>query len=193
MTPQHTDQVWFSAYKWLGHLYLDLFDANFTILRPHPLVMDHYLICAPEAFNCSETTTSLQCVRVSWGPNLLRTYKPCINMYILKPFCVASFSKHEFSFLIILTVASALIRVVCVVKCTISSKISFPPIMIEISWGPLGDKPAIQAHLGVANPEKHTFGQNCPKYDATVKHSFVTIRHAWKIDMLFVIVSEYHS
>ena len=41
-------------------------------------------------------------------------------------------------------------------------------LRLEISWGPLGVKPAIQAHLGVENPEKHTFGQNCPKSDATV-------------------------
>ena len=42
-------------------------------------------------------------------------------------------------------------------------------VALEISGGPLGVKPAIQAHLGVENPETHTFGQNCPKYDATVK------------------------
>ena len=42
-------------------------------------------------------------------------------------------------------------------------------LRLEISWGPLGVKQAIQAHLGVENPEKHTFEQNCPKYDATVK------------------------
>ena len=40
---------------------------------------------------------------------------------------------------------------------------------LEISGGPLGVKPAIQAHLGVENIERHTFGQNCPKSDATVK------------------------
>ena len=35
-------------------------------------------------------------------------------------------------------------------------------LRLEISWGPLRVKPAIQAHLGVENPGKHTFGQNCP-------------------------------
>ena len=42
-------------------------------------------------------------------------------------------------------------------------------LRLEISGGSLGVKPAIQAHLGVENPEKHTFEQNCPKSDATVK------------------------
>ena len=31
----------------------------------------------------------------------------------------------------------------------------------------------IRAHLVVENPEKHTFGQNCPKSDATVKIFFL--------------------
>ena len=34
--------------------------------------------------------------------------------------------------------------------------------------GPFGVELAIQAHLGVENPEKHTFGQNGPESDATV-------------------------
>ena len=33
-------------------------------------------------------------------------------------------------------------------------------LRLEISGGPLRVKPAIQAHLGVENPEKHTFVQN---------------------------------
>ena len=42
-------------------------------------------------------------------------------------------------------------------------------LRLEISGGPLGAKPAIQAHLGVENLEKLTFGQTSPKSDATVK------------------------
>ena len=45
-------------------------------------------------------------------------------------------------------------------------------LRLEISGGPLGVKKSILAHLVVENPEKHTFGQNCPKYDATVKMPF---------------------
>ena len=45
-------------------------------------------------------------------------------------------------------------------------------LRLQISGGPLGVKPAIQAHLGVEIPEKHTFGQNCQKSDATVKEPY---------------------
>ena len=54
-------------------------------------------------------------------------------------------------------------------ECQIFSCVGFYSLPLEISGGPLGVKPAIQAHLGVENIEKHTFGQNCPKSDATVK------------------------
>ena len=45
---------------------------------------------------------------------------------------------------------------------------SHQKLRLEISGGPLKVKTSISAHLVVENPEKHTFGQNCPKYDATV-------------------------
>ena len=43
-------------------------------------------------------------------------------------------------------------------------------LRLEISGGPLRVKTSILAHLVVGNTEKHTFGQNCPKYDATVNY-----------------------
>ena len=39
---------------------------------------------------------------------------------------------------------------------------------LEISGGPLGVRFRIQGHLGVGKGEKHPFGENCPKADATI-------------------------
>ena len=53
------------------------------------------------------------------------------------------------------------------------------------SWnfrGTLGVKKSILAHSVVENPEKHTFGQNCPKYDATVKE----MRKNFETFMIFI-------
>ena len=39
---------------------------------------------------------------------------------------------------------------------------------LEILGGPLGVRFRIQGHRGVGKGEKHPFGQNCPKTDATI-------------------------
>ena len=44
----------------------------------------------------------------------------------------------------------------------------YQKLRLEISGRPLGVKKSTLAHLVAENSEKHTFGQNCPQYDATV-------------------------
>ena len=46
--------------------------------------------------------------------------------------------------------------------------------------GTFGVKPAIQAHPGIENPGKDTFGQNCPKSDVNVNETESMTESIWQ-------------